>query len=453
MKIINYFWIHYKAQQTGKKLSIHTSWWQVKKNEMDNWIEQKITKLSIDSKSLFDESLLCYKIKAFRASLLFSYLGFLTIIKEIIISSKKPELIEQTRWDKIIFDLNIEDKWEKRVYDELINSGSPIFNISESVRQQIKYWKDRRNDCAHFKQNEINISHVEIFWSFLKSNLSKITIEGGKLNLLKKFLNHFDETKTPPDSDYTHLIKEIEHAIEINESESFFKELDSLIGTSYWFLNQKVSEIYYNLIIHIDNEQIKRSLVKFIKSKNNFDFELIKDNSQLIFEFNYSKQEIRNIWKSRLFSTSGRLKYYIYAILLRNNLIPKSELVEAMEHFYLNFNQDGFANIPEDDEIKRNLANKELLDSVYIQLFSNSALSKSKFGLLNSKADLITLLLEFKKLDLTIVEEICKMYENGINPWWLTKGINYLFENNTIIKNEFEEICTSNNLTYPNLLI
>ncbi|NJM79738.1 MAG: hypothetical protein HC854_09145, partial [Flavobacterium sp.] len=103
------------------------------------------------------------------------------------------------------------------------------------VRQQIKYWKDRRNDCAHFKQNEINISHVEIFWSFLKSNLSKITIEGGKLNLLKKFLNHFDETKTPPDSDYTHLIKEIEHAIEINESESFFIELDNLIGTSYWF--------------------------------------------------------------------------------------------------------------------------------------------------------------------------------------------------------------------------
>ncbi|NJM79038.1 MAG: hypothetical protein HC854_04260, partial [Flavobacterium sp.] len=86
---------------------------------MDNWIEQKITKLSIDSKSLFDESLLCYKIKAFRASLLFSYLGFLTIIKEIIISSKKPELIEQSRWDKIIFDLNIEDKWEKEFIDEL----------------------------------------------------------------------------------------------------------------------------------------------------------------------------------------------------------------------------------------------------------------------------------------------------------------------------------------------
>ncbi|NJM79737.1 MAG: hypothetical protein HC854_09140 [Flavobacterium sp.] len=198
--------------------------------------------------------------------------------------------------------------------------------------------------------------------------------------------------------------------------------------------------------------RLKKVWLNLSNLKNNFDFELIKDNSQLIFEFNYSNQEIRNIWKSKLFSTSGRLKYYIYAILLRNNLIPKSELIEAMEHFYSNFNQDGFANIPEDDEIKRNLANKELLDSVYTQLFSNSALSKSKFGLLNSKADLITLLLEFKKLDLTIVGEICKMYENGINPWWLTNGINYLFENNTILKNEFNEICTTNNLTYPNLL-
>lgn len=208
--------------------------------------------------SLFNESLLCYSIKANRASLLFSYLAFLTIIKEIIISSKKPDDIGQSRWDQIIKELNNEDKWEKRVFEELTNSSTPIFNISESIRQQIKFWKDRRNDCAHFKENEINNTHVEIFWSFLESNLSKITIEGGKLNLLKKIVTHFDETKTPPDADYKPLLKEIDNAIDISESESFFKELHDILNHSLWFEEKKIADIFYDLTLLIDSVQIKR---------------------------------------------------------------------------------------------------------------------------------------------------------------------------------------------------
>jgi hypothetical protein len=128
---------------------------------IEDWKKEKRFNKKVSS--LFDESIVCYKHGAYRASLMFSYLAFLTFLKETIIKSNKPASINQSRWDSILNDLQNDDKWEKRVFEELTNSSTPIFNIKEDIRQQIKYWKDRRNDCAHFKDNEIDAHHVESF--------------------------------------------------------------------------------------------------------------------------------------------------------------------------------------------------------------------------------------------------------------------------------------------------
>src|SRR5690606_38212653 len=108
---------------------------------IEDWLNRKTQNFSEDSKILFEESLLCYRIKAYRASLLFSYLGFLTFIKELIIKSKKPETFDEGRWELLVRCLNNEDEWEEKVYKELTNSKNPLFNISEALRLQIKYWK------------------------------------------------------------------------------------------------------------------------------------------------------------------------------------------------------------------------------------------------------------------------------------------------------------------------
>jgi hypothetical protein len=33
------------------------------------------------------------------------------------------------------------------------------------------FWRDRRNECAHFKNNPINSSHADAYWLFLRSQL------------------------------------------------------------------------------------------------------------------------------------------------------------------------------------------------------------------------------------------------------------------------------------------
>ena len=418
---------------------------------IQNFITEKLEKLSTDPKNLFNEAILCYKVEAYRASLLFSYLGYLTIIKELIIASKKPDNILQSRWDNIIKQLNDEDQWEQRVFNELVNSSTPIFNISDSIRQQAKYWKDRRNDCAHFKENEINNSHVEIFWSFLKSNLPKITIEGGLMNLLKKFQNHFDETKTPPNSDYAYLIKEIENSIELNEAHTFFQKLDKIIDVEFWISDEKIAEIYYNLFLNIDNPVIRESLLKFIKFEKRSDLLLLREKANFITFFQYDDKEIRQLWKSRI-RNQNRLEYYILAILLRNNLIPNSELNEAITDFYNNFDQDGFNNIPNDESVKIGLATDQLLDLIYQKFFIEKEITTSKFGHINSKSDLIELLFEYRELDFEMVDGIVKMYENDINPWWLTSNLNTLFKNKPSKRTKFQEICDANDLDFPSRL-
>jgi hypothetical protein len=50
------------------------------------------------SKRLMEEAFTCYKASAYRASLLFSYLGFQTILKERVLSSNKPDLIPLKLW-------------------------------------------------------------------------------------------------------------------------------------------------------------------------------------------------------------------------------------------------------------------------------------------------------------------------------------------------------------------
>lgn len=426
---------------------------------MENWINSKIEKLSSDSGNLFRESLLCYKIKANRASLLFSYLGFLTIIKEVIIKSKKPDSITDRRWEQIIKELNDENKWEDRVFSELNNSTNSIFTISDSVRCQIRYWRGRRNDCAHFKENEINNSHVEIFWSFIRSNLSKITIDGGMNSLLKKIQIHFDIRKTPPGKDYASLIKEIENAVETNQLDEFFKELYQILSSSSSHDLKKMSAFFYSMSIKIERKIYRRKLISFIKLKDNFDLCIMRYHPQFLIGLDYSDEEKREIWTTRIHELNHNSKdigYWIYSILLRNQAIPENEIKEAMMQFFNSFQQDGYANLPKDDELRKQLSNTELLEIIYDEyfnngkIFENNIFENNKHLKINSKSDLIELLFEYRTIDLKMVEGICKMYDNGIKPLWLTKNLKDLFKRKPELKSRFIEIIDLNSLEMPN---
>ncbi len=409
---------------------------------IEQWSDEK--RFSEKVNKLIQESVICYKHGAFRASLLFSYLAFITFLKETIIQSKKPDFIPQGRWDNIQNELQDDDKWEKRVFDELSNSSSPLFNIKEDIRQQIKYWKDRRNDCAHFKSNEIESHHVESFWSFLKSNLNKTTIEGGKANLIKKFANHFDSTKTPPNTDFTHLVNEIENAVELNEFAEFISELENILDPIGFF--DRDVQTLFSKILELCPAQYNEQFVKNLKESNK-DIELITSFPDKINLMNYNQTELRELWKKRVIHKhNDRFMFEIYAALLRNNLIPRNQKKEAMEVLFDKYEQTRH-HIPMDANVKSAIANLELEEIIYTKVFKDDRLGS--FMWVNSKCDLIVFYIENFSLKKNVVQKLCEMFDYSKYSWWLRDAIIRVFENNPQKKTEFHEIATKNGYTIP----
>ncbi|MGB3343983.1 MAG: hypothetical protein WBA61_08735 [Aequorivita sp.] len=304
------------------------------KLRIENWIDNN--NFSEDVNVLFTDGVTCYKAGANRASLLFSYLAFLTILKERIIAGAKPNLFPQGEWDKIISKLQNEDLWETSVFDatqqqEKIDSitkertKDPIFNINSNLRFQIKYWKDRRNDCAHYKDNIIDTFHIEAFWAFIESNVSKITIEGGMQSLINKIYKHFDPTITPPDKDITPLIQEIEFSVERSKLKYFW---ELLLKNDEWdFDLSKRKQELISKSLEANKCFINDSLIAIVKANKYYLKDFLSNHPDKILNFNFNEEEVRKFWKTQLASCNNILG--LYTSFLRNGLIPQNEIKEA----------------------------------------------------------------------------------------------------------------------------
>ncbi|WP_373552335.1 hypothetical protein, partial [Haliscomenobacter sp.] len=350
----------------------------------EEWVSQK--HFSQNIVKLFSEAIISYKHSAYMASLLFSYLAFLTILKELIIKSTKAASIPQGRWDILIKKLQNDDTWEKCVFEELINNSSPIFNISDDIRQQVKYWKDRRNDCAHFKANDIQAHHTESFWSFIRSNLFKITLEGGKASLINKFRTHFDPTFTPPTADVNTLILEIEESVDFLDLTDFWDELINTISPyalAFSYYDQNIGKIL-NSVFELCANPIKENLAKFLKN-NRYDLVLISFHPDKVNFMNYSQGEVRAIWRSRMSSDAAST---LLAALLRNSLIPKDEISEANK-YVINLIT---GHRPNDEITHLALAGNGFGDALFSIAIQEKRLENFKW--VNSKADLIAYLIE-----------------------------------------------------------
>jgi hypothetical protein len=120
------------------------------------WLETQ--EFNENAKSLIKEAITCYKASAYRAALLFSYLGFQLILRDRILRSERPGNIHERAWETIKRNLRKEEAWDTEV-NECIKKNDEnkrIFIITEDLRQQAIYWKNRRNDCAHSKPNIID---------------------------------------------------------------------------------------------------------------------------------------------------------------------------------------------------------------------------------------------------------------------------------------------------------
>lgn len=96
----------------------------------EKWIEDN--SIPEEAKELFAESIICYKISAYRSAFIMSYIAFQNILKQRILDTPNiPEEINPNCWKKICSALGDEDEWDKEVA-ECVKRTKPnnIFLIS-----------------------------------------------------------------------------------------------------------------------------------------------------------------------------------------------------------------------------------------------------------------------------------------------------------------------------------
>lgn len=402
-------------------------------HNFENWIFSQ--GLSFESRRLLNEAKRSYQIEAYSASLLFSYLMFVNIVRERITSASCPNGLTIPHWGKIQKDVNGPDIWDKAVFEALIQlNPAPIFLLNEDIRLQIRFWKDRRNDCAHAKDTHIEASHVRTFLFFLRSNLSKIVVNGSRDALIEKIKIHFDPSRTKPGSSPDNLVLEIGNAVTSIELPDFFKSLfteiksedqiDNLVkGTGYYNFY-----IFSNRVLEIAPQNIKDLCAQFIRAKEKRVINFLRFYPAHVNILNGHPTLLRKIWHDDLFSGINN-DVPLLVSLLTSGLISASDYLEVFEQVFSRAKT--FRSESHEDSVLQSVGYYNFIKGkITGDLFSN-------FDSANSKSALIIKYLENNVIDEDVARSIYEGFRHSNFAWTVAKSLNNLFRENSTKRSEY----------------
>lgn len=299
---------------------------------------------SSDAKALFNESLTCFKFSAYRASLIMAYIGFMELIREKLILSEPANGYTNERWrTDILHKIKKEECWDKEVFEILIRTKNPIFNISEGLKTQLYYWKDRRNDCAHYKKNNISQCHIEAFLEFIESNIDKFVVNDSVDFVINEIKDFFTETYKEKNIDI--LISKIfiifnEEMFEeflnkiiliFSDSDNFKSKIDMCFSI-FGGVSEEVKIILLELLLRVEKFPTFDSILKnIIKQNNELYLELCEYDSKFYSSISPTNNilEIYYINNNKNFDSLYRPTLFKYFI----KSIPKIYHLDAYKKF------------------------------------------------------------------------------------------------------------------------
>ncbi len=307
-----------------------------------SWIEQQ--DIAEPALALFDEGMICYAAGAYRAAVVFSYLGVLRTMAHRLMVAARPSEFSEKYWGELQRKVREDGAWESTILDAMVmEKPGSIFLIDDDIREQLRYWRSRRNDAAHARTNEIDAPHVEALWLFAKSNLPRLIVAGSRAGLHERFRRHFDPSYTPRDADFAHLVAEIPIAVRAAEYADFLRDVFLLTGDidDEWQGSPYMSSDGGKLIDYIldlNNEQLTWSLTAVLDGDQQLLIAAILRVPRLTVHYYGRGSFIRKLWHDLLpfeqepgFDPINR-SLGVVAYLLRNDMIPASQRDEAFEH-------------------------------------------------------------------------------------------------------------------------
>lgn len=390
----------------------------------------------------FREAEICYRAGAYRAALLFSYIGWGLTLRSRLLRAACPAGIPPEQWQKHLANLRREEQWDHEVFDlTQRQKPAPVFLVSEDLRHQVRYWKDRRNDCAHFKANEIDHSHVESFWHFIFSNMGKFVPNGSAAALLNEIVLYFDRNFTPPNAPLDPIIERIPHCVEREELSNFFNDMAAALPLSIFDQVQCINRVF-DAVIRATNNITVNVLRDFLLKNEEFLVNLLRDFPQHVILLNHNPEIVRCLWRKHLFS-SYHDDIDVFAALLRADLIPQEEIDEANTQVFPRLAVGCILSPAAQQTLDQKGFFAKFIKKAFIDY------DIEDFNWWNKHARSISWYIELYPIPVEAVRAICSIFVKPNNPWAARNRLTELFKDNPNKRQEFEKIAQQDQLTLP----
>lgn len=424
------------------------------KIRFENWY--KNNSINKETLSLFDEGIMCYRVGAYRAAFIMTYLGLQIAIKNRILSAThKPNKMPQSKWNDIITRIQDDRMWDYEVFN-VVNMKNPdsVFVIGDDIRKQYDYWRNIRNDCAHAKSNIIDYPHVEAFWLFIQANYDKFVVNGGRLGLMQKIKKHYDIRYTSPNANVSYIVEAIKSSVSTNEIVDFIEEI-------YWFFSKDlklwnafsskhVAHSFWDEIVYSEDAILRESLLEFVKQEKDIFIDFIVEYTDKFYEFIMDEQFIRIFWTEWIwdvFKNNNKTGWRCISTLVGNQVIPEEEQNEFVKRMITRIK-----TLPSDDMVDI------LTDIGYFVELKNSLFNEEIYESLKGIDNINENWLRIKyyvtryDIDLDIVKVLNKYYIQTTYGDF-HKGMTELLSSDEYFKDRYLEILLENNMEIPKELI
>ena len=297
-------------------------------------------------RDILNDAIRCYRHDIARPALMLSYIAFIQAVRSNLLNSDKLEGFNEKRWNATMAKLRNDNKWDEEVIECIKNRGNgvdnpPFFELSDTLRNDVCYWRSRRNDCAHYKDSEITLSHVSAFWVFMMDNYNKFTPIGSLQQSINEYNRHFDISLTPRGTSTERIFKRLCLAIKTQDDlRKFLKETHSKMD----FKPQ--CDLVHDLLIEEHHKELAISFLKgemkrlkaYLCAKPK-DVSLILGNDPTM---------TRKIWYDDLRVFCRCMNVYVE--MLRAKMLTDAEIKESLELYLEHAYTQGHLFIKDEDD-------------------------------------------------------------------------------------------------------
>ena len=276
-------------------------------------------------RDILNDAIRCYRNGIARPALMLSYIAFIQAVRDNLLKSDMPKGFNEPRWKACMSKLRQENAWDEQVISCIkCRDNLPYFELTDSLRDDVCFWRNRRNGCAHYKDSEITLSHVAAFWVFIMDNYNKFTPIGSLMQSVNDYKRHYNVSITPKGTSTEVIFKRLCLAIKTEDDLLLFlKETDSCMEyeeQAQLLHDLLMDERHKSKVISLLTVKLKR--VKMYLALKPADVSVVLGNNP---------EMTRKFWYEdfMLFASCAN----VYVEMLRAKMIPQGEIKESLDMF------------------------------------------------------------------------------------------------------------------------